>query len=736
MRRGPRGARRRGRRTAACGGASEALALWRGPPLADLSFEALAAARDRAPRGAAPGGARGPDRGRPRARPARRDRRRARGADRRSTRCASGRAGSSCSPSTARAARRRRSTSTATRAAPWSTSSGSSPAARCRTSSRRSSRQDADARARAARRQRRSPRATLVGRERELAELVPRSRAGARRTRRPGPDRRRAGDRQEPARRGARRRARASAARRVLVGRCWEAGGAPAYWPWIQALRPCVAREPSRTTLRAWVGAAAPSWPRSCRSWATCCPTCRRRAPDVERGALSPVRVVRVVPHEAPPRRSRSRSSSTTCTRPTRSSVLLLRFVADAARAARRSSSSAATATRRSGPELADALAGARAASRSLQRVVADGTEPGRTRRACSSWSSGDAPPDELAAKVHDETDGNPLFAGEVGRLLAVGGRRGRGAEKLPVPEGVREAIGRRLERMSRRLPAGARPGVRPRPRVRRRRARARQRARARTSSSPRSRRRWRRGSWASVPERGGRLRFSHMLIRDAVYEELPATRRLRLHREIGEALEAPLRRKPRAAPRRARPSLPARGSRRGRARRSRYADAAGRPRRVASSPTRRRRATTGARSTLLETRRAGDRGRDLRPAALARRRPAAARATTRGEGGLPPTPPRSPSSDGWAEPARAGGARLRRAVRVGAREHRSRRSSRCSSARSPRSASEDSPARVRLLGRLAAATARRRGPRAPGRARESEAVAIAERIGDPATLA
>ena len=27
---------------------------------------------------------------------------------------------------------------------------------------------------------------------------------------------------------------------RVLVGRCWEAGGAPAYWPWTQALRPYV----------------------------------------------------------------------------------------------------------------------------------------------------------------------------------------------------------------------------------------------------------------------------------------------------------------------------------------------------------------------------------------------------------------------------------------------------------------------------------------------------------------
>jgi hypothetical protein len=36
----------------------------------------------------------------------------------------------------------------------------------------------------------------------------------------------------------------------ALVGRCWEAGGAPAYWPWIQALRGYVRlrrRHPGRT---------------------------------------------------------------------------------------------------------------------------------------------------------------------------------------------------------------------------------------------------------------------------------------------------------------------------------------------------------------------------------------------------------------------------------------------------------------------------------------------------------
>ena len=56
----------------------EALALWRGPPLADLAVGAVRAGRDRAPGGAAPRGARAADRGRPRRRAPRRAGRRAR----------------------------------------------------------------------------------------------------------------------------------------------------------------------------------------------------------------------------------------------------------------------------------------------------------------------------------------------------------------------------------------------------------------------------------------------------------------------------------------------------------------------------------------------------------------------------------------------------------------------------------------------------------------------------------
>ena len=50
-------------------------------------------------------------------------------------------------------------------------------------------------------------------------------------------------------------RARARGAR-VLVGRCWEAGGAPAYWPWVQALRTYV-RDVDPQELRLHLGSGA-----------------------------------------------------------------------------------------------------------------------------------------------------------------------------------------------------------------------------------------------------------------------------------------------------------------------------------------------------------------------------------------------------------------------------------------------------------------------------------------------
>jgi DNA-binding SARP family transcriptional activator len=99
------------------------------------------------------------------------------------------------------------------------------------------------------------PRGAFVGRERELAELVGGlDDAFAGRGRlfllvgEPGIGKSRLAEELI-----AHARARGAS---VLVGRCWEAGGAPAYWPWVQSLRPYL-RDTDAETLRSQLGEGA-----------------------------------------------------------------------------------------------------------------------------------------------------------------------------------------------------------------------------------------------------------------------------------------------------------------------------------------------------------------------------------------------------------------------------------------------------------------------------------------------
>lgn len=72
--------------------------------------------------------------------------------------------------------------------------------------------------------------------------------------------------------------------------------------------------------------------------------------------------------------------------------------------------------------------------------------------------AAGHAPPDAFVRAIHEETEGNPFFIEEIVRHLVESGaivhRDGRWTsdrriEEMGIPEGVREAVGRRLARLS-----------------------------------------------------------------------------------------------------------------------------------------------------------------------------------------------------------------------------------------------------------------------------------------------
>ena len=63
--------------------------------------------------------------------------------------------------------------------------------------------------------------------------------------------------------------------------------------------------------------------------------------------------------------------------------------------------------------------------------------------------AAGVEPSRELVRRVFEETEGNPFFLSEVVNLMAQEGTLGASASDVAIPEGVRQALGRRLDRLS-----------------------------------------------------------------------------------------------------------------------------------------------------------------------------------------------------------------------------------------------------------------------------------------------
>jgi class 3 adenylate cyclase len=158
-----------------------------------------------------------------------------------------------------------------------------------------------------------------------------------------------------------------------------------------------------------------------------------------------------------------------------------------------------------------------------------------------------DEPALDLARAVQHETEGNPFFVGEVLRHLAESGaivqREGRWTSDFTLndvglPEGIREVVGRRLSRLSeaanRALAVAAVVGAQF------------DLATIEAAGGPSGDELFDALDQAvqhsiirEVPGVFGRYTFAHALVRSSLYEELTTNRRVRMHWQVGVAIEA-----------------------------------------------------------------------------------------------------------------------------------------------------------------------------------------------------
>jgi AAA ATPase-like protein len=309
---------------------------------------------------------------------------------------------------------------------------------------------------------------------------------------------------------------------RVVAGRCWEEGGAPPYWPWLQVVRS------AGGDLERLAAPGAPA-------------TGRRGAgsgvvPEGERlrlfdavgqflaGASSdrPLLVTLDDVHAAD-----------------EPSLLLLRFLGDALAETRVLLVASYREAERRVREHADVFAElARVARRMpLRGLVSADVE------AYVATVTGSRPTRQVVARLSEITGGNPFFVGEIVHLLAAEGRLDTLGETikdplLRIPEEVRTLIRRRvatlapeavavlrvaavigrefdlhlLQRTSRLTPAGLLAVLQEAAAV---------------------------GVIAELPPAPRRYAFSHELVRETLYDDLPAAQRLELHQEVGRLLES-----------------------------------------------------------------------------------------------------------------------------------------------------------------------------------------------------
>ncbi|HXI89357.1 MAG TPA: protein kinase [Blastocatellia bacterium] len=325
----------------------------------------------------------------------------------------------------------------------------------------------------------------------------------------------------------------------VLIGRCYEGEGAPAFWPWLQIVR-SYAQEMEPEKLLSTMGPGA-------ADIAQVVSEIKERLPDLP------------APPPLEPEQARFRlfDSVTTFLKNAsklqslvvilddlhwadKPSLLLLQFLARELKDA----SILVIGTYRDmelGRQhpLSQTLGELSRQGLSARIVLRGLTEQDVARFI--EMTTGIKPQEKLVRTVYQQTEGNPFFLSEIVRLLVVEGQLERPqvttASGVRIPEGVREVIGRRLDQLSdecnRILTTASVIG----------REFSLEALEPLSDMSGDQLLELLDEAMAArvineLPQAVGQYSFVHALIRETLYDEISTARRVRFHRRIGETLE------------------------------------------------------------------------------------------------------------------------------------------------------------------------------------------------------
>ena len=321
----------------------------------------------------------------------------------------------------------------------------------------------------------------------------------------------------------------------VLVGRCREEEGAPAFWPWIQILRTHIetAHQETLSSLEPYAGVVSQMLPELRTLFPAVAPL-----PDVE-AEQARFRLLDAITRflQASAKLKPLALMIDDLHRADTSSLLLLEFLVRELRAspifilgAYRDLDILGDATR----EQCLTRVARTATSRSIQLK-------GISRRAVGELV-GQPEDAELVSALYEQSAGSPFFLTQLVQLLEVDSAKlsDKSADewRFSLPTGVRDAISSQLSG----LPPPTREALTVAAVIGRDFSPA-MLARGLEISFPEVVERLEPAVTArlivDVQKHSGNYRFSHALLRDVVYDQIPKPDRGRLHKRIGEALEA-----------------------------------------------------------------------------------------------------------------------------------------------------------------------------------------------------